>query len=142
MPFSPTILVASIVMHDGKVLIGRETSGKWEMPVESIHPFEGLRETALRSSFELAGLTTNPQNVMFVAEDINKEANHHDVAAFIYNTFVEGEIKPAGRWSEARWVDVRELGQYQEGMSELAIDGFYKFSMVLHQSAARSGAQA
>jgi len=34
---------------------------------------------------------------------------------------------------------VRDLGQYQEEMSDLAADGFYKLSIVLRQQAASRG---
>jgi hypothetical protein len=38
--------------------------------------------------------------------------------------------------SEVRWVDPRDLGFYQHEMSEMTVDAFFKYSMILRAKAA------
>jgi ADP-ribose pyrophosphatase YjhB (NUDIX family) len=138
----PTVEVSSIIMENGKVLIGRSAEGLWEVPTVEVMPFEGIKDAGMRGVFMNAGITVEPQNVLFVSESIKKETHEHRIVIYLYAKFIKGELKPDNSWSEAVWVDVRELAKYQEAMSDLTADGFYKFSLVLRQSAGRSGAQA
>lgn len=96
----------------------------------------------MRAVFENAGLTTEPQNVIFVSEVIKKDARQHRVLIYLFSKYVSGDIAAGGAWSEAEWVDVRDLAKYQDEMSDAAVDAFYKFSLILKQSQQKSGAQA
>ena len=87
----------------------------------------------------------SPKNVIFVSEIIKPEQEIHRLLIYLYADYVEGDItirEENPLWTEARWVDVRELGDIQDSLSDEAVDAFYKFSLILRQSAARSGAQA
>lgn len=143
---TPRTGVAVITMHEGKVLIGRSTKepivGKWVIPGGGIQPFEHMTDTAIREVFEETGLAIEPQHVIFVSEVIKPETQEHRVIIYMYGKYVSGEIKAGGDLSEVQWVDVRELGKYQEDMTDVTIDAFYKFSMILRQQAARQGVQA
>ncbi len=138
----PTIEVAVLIMHKGEVLIGRRIGGNWEIPGSSIQPFEEMKTSAIRSVFELSNLTVDPQNILFVSEVVNDKKAEHRVIIYLYAKYIEGELKPDVYWDEAEWVDVRKLGNLQEEMDEHTIDAFYKFSMVLRQSADKAGVQA
>lgn len=124
-------------MRDGAVLIGRPTNGKWETPTAPLNFLEAVKESGIRVTFELAGVTVEPQSVLFFGEEPKPEG--HRVFIYLYSKYISGDLTPSGKWQEAEWVDVRELAKYQEEMSDAAIDGFYKFSMVLRQSAGRAG---
>lgn len=140
----PSTQVSSIVMDNGKVLIGRGTDGKWETPTSIILPFEGIKEAAIRAAQVNAGVITDPQNVIFVSEVLKEREAVHKVLIYLFSKYVSGgdQFTLDGDWVEAVWADVRELAQYQDSMTDETVDAFYKFSMILRQSAARSGAQA
>jgi ADP-ribose pyrophosphatase YjhB (NUDIX family) len=135
----PTVEVASIVMETGRVLIGRPTGGKWETPTCPLNLFEEVKAAGIRGVFEKTGITVEPETVLFVSEDMQPEQMTHRVIIYLFSKNAEGELKPGSGWDEAEWVDVRELAKYQDEMSVACTDGFYKFSLFLRQSAARSG---
>jgi protein-L-isoaspartate(D-aspartate) O-methyltransferase len=126
-------------MKEGRVLIGRSKNGLWEIPSGGIEPFEELKAAAVRGVLTLAGVATNPENVIFVSEVLNKKLNDHRVVIYVYSTYISGELKPDGDWEEAEWYDVRQLGDLQDQMDGLTVDAFYKFSKLLRQSAANTG---
>lgn len=136
----PVVEVASIIMNNGAVLIGRPKDGKWEIPSSEIQPFEEMKTTAIRTVFSFSGVISDPQNVIFVSEVLNEKLNQHRVIIYIYSNYVEGELKPDVDWEEANWYDIRQLGDLQKDMDEQTIDAFYKFSIILRKAA--SGAQA
>ena len=138
----PTIEVASLIMKEGAVLIGRPEGGLWEIPGGAIQPFEEMKTAAIRNVFSLSGVASDPQNVIFVSEVLNEKLNQHRVIIYVYSSYIEGDLKPSEDWEEAQWYDVRQLGELQNEMDEQTVDAFYKFSMILRQSVARSGAQA
>lgn len=140
----PQVKVSSIIMNLGKVLIGRKEGGKWETPTADIMPFEGIKEAAVRAALNNSGVVTDPQNVIFVSEVLKQREAEHKVLIYLFSKYVSGgeEFVLEGDWTEAVWADVRELAQYQDTMTDETVDAFYKFSMILRQSAAKSGAQA
>ena len=138
----PVVEVASIIMHEGQVLIGRPTGGKWKVPGSVVAFSEELKTAAIRSVFSLSGVFSDPQDVIFVSEVIDKNLNQHRVIVYVYSTYIEGDPKPNEEWGEVQWHDVRQLGDLQPEMDEQTIDAFYKFSLILQQSIARAGAQA
>jgi ADP-ribose pyrophosphatase YjhB (NUDIX family) len=140
----PLTQVSSIIMDNGKVLIGRSNGGKWETPTADIMPFEGIKEAAARAVVMSTGVVSDPQNVIFVSEVLKQREAEHKVLIYLFSKYISGgeNFIFEGDWAEALWVDVRELAEYQDAMTDETVDAFYKFSMILRQSAARSGAQA
>lgn len=132
-----TVEVSSIIMHEGGVLIGRPTGGKWETPTCSLNLFEEVKSAGIRGVFEKTGVTVEPETVLFVSEDMQPEHMTHRVIIYLFSKNATGDIKPDNGWDEAEWVDVRELAKYQDEMSVATTDGFYKFSLFLRQSASR-----
>ena len=140
----PQTKVSAIIMNEGKVLIGRSKGGKWETPTADIMPFEGIKETAVRAVVTNTGVVSDPQNVIFVSEVLKQREAEHKVLIYLFSKYISGgeSFIYEGDWTEAQWVDVRELAEYQDAMTDETVDAFYKFSMILRQSAARTGAQA
>jgi len=147
----PVVEVASIILKEGKVLIGRPESvgkqqvGLWELPSSAIRVFEELKNAAIRGVFSLSGVTSDPQTVLFVSEVFDKSCQTtghvpHRVIIYVYSMYTEGELKPNEGWEEAQWYDIRQLGEIQDDMSSETADAFFKFSQVLRQKA--SGAQS
>jgi ADP-ribose pyrophosphatase YjhB (NUDIX family) len=141
----PQLEIAVITMKDAvNVLIGKQKegadAGKWIIPMGVVREGEAMIVAAERIALEEAGITIQPKQVLFLSEVLTPE---HHTAVFCYGEYVSGEPTPGASLTEAVFVDPRKLGDYQkEGMSELAQDAFYKFSMILRSQAAaapRSG---
>lgn len=132
----PSVSVSCIVLHESKVLIGKVSEGLWETPTVPLRYHESTRDAAFRSSFELAGIQTEPQGVLFVSEYL--VTGTHDVVIYIFSKYIGGTPKTGGDWVEALWVDVRELAKYQDTMSDLTVDAFYKFSIYLQSASAKA----
>ena len=135
----PQLEVATIVMKDAvNVLIGRQKGGlddgKWVIPSGVVRDGEPMVKTSARSILEETGIEVNPKQILFLSEVLEPE---HRVAMFCFAEYVSGEPSPGASLSEAKFVDPRALGEYQnEGMAELTADAFYKFSMILRSQAA------
>ena len=135
----PQLEVATIVMKDAvNVLIAKQAlgpdAGKWVIPSSFVRDGEQMIQTSERSILEETGIQIKPKQVLFISEQIEGE---HRVAVFAFGEYISGEISPGQAYTEVKWVDPRTLGEYQkEGMSMLAEDAFYKFSMILRQQAA------
>jgi ADP-ribose pyrophosphatase YjhB (NUDIX family) len=132
----PQTEIAVIVMGDkGDVLLGKIPEGfdkdKVSMPISRIEPFESLSDAAKRTVMEWAGVEVNPQHAIFVCESIHPDVQEHRVVVFVF----ANRLGKVSHKMDSFWVDVRELGTYQEEMSDLAADGFYKLSIVLRRQA-------
>jgi ADP-ribose pyrophosphatase YjhB (NUDIX family) len=141
----PQLEVSVIVMKDAvNVLIGKQKegpdAGKWVIPAGFVNEGEHMIDCAKRVCLEEAGIEINPKQVLFLSEVL---APVHRVAMFCFGEYANGEPSPGASLTEVKWVDPRTLGEYQkEGMSDLAQDAFYKFSLILKGQAAaapRSG---
>jgi ADP-ribose pyrophosphatase YjhB (NUDIX family) len=133
----PQLEVATIVMKDASgVLIGRAASGadagKWAIPSGFVNDGERIIDASSRIIREQTGLVVLPKQVLFLSEIV--EPGDHRVAVFAFGECASsGDPKPDGtNLTEARFVDPRELKQYQDqGMARLSEDAFYKFSFIL-----------
>ena len=130
----PNIEVSAIVLREGKVLVGCANGGKWETPGGGIQEGESILNATINAVFHCSGITVEPKNVMFVSEAFDPE---HRIILYLYADYVSGELVAGESWDTIEWVDIRELGSLQEQMSDITVDAFYKFSLVLRQSAGR-----
>ena len=140
----PQAEVAVIVMDDkGHVLLGRAQEGvdkdKVTVPTGRIQAFEPMSDAAKRIVAEWAEVDIAPQHAIFVCESIHPEVQEHRVVVFVFSKATSPVPSRKEPGEAAMWVDVRDLGQYQEEMSDLAADGFYKLSIVLRQQAVSRG---
>jgi ADP-ribose pyrophosphatase YjhB (NUDIX family) len=140
----PQVEIAAIVMDDkGHVLLGRAPEGadkdKVTVPIGRIRPFEAMSDAAVRIVAEWAQTEIAPQHAIFVCESIHQERQEHRVVVFIFSKATSPTLSRKELGGNVMWVDVRDLGQYQDEMSDLAADGFYKLSLVLRQQAAAKG---
>jgi ADP-ribose pyrophosphatase YjhB (NUDIX family) len=139
----PQLEVATIVMKDAvNVLIGKQKegpdAGKWVVPSSFVNEGERMIDTCSRSIIEETGIVVKPKQILFLSEVLEPT---HRAAVFCFAEYVSGEPSPGASLTEVKFVDPRTLGDYQtEGMSELTIDAFYKFSMVLKNQALAAAA--
>lgn len=133
----PQAEVAVIVMDEhGMVLLGKAKDGidkdRITVPIGQIMSFESFFETSRRLAIEWSGVDVDPQHALFVCEEIRQDQQVHRLVVFVFAKRI-GRI--AGN-SDALWVDVRDLGQYQDDMTDIAVEGFQKLSTVLQRQAA------
>ena len=135
----PRLGVATIVMKGKNVLLGRSnkehTKGQWVIPGGKIEPFETIKETSTREIFEEAGITVGNQEMLFISERVRKDQNDHRYVIYVIGQYLSGDLTAGGDLDEVRWVDPRELGFYQNEMSEMTVEAFMKFSMILRAKA-------
>ena len=128
----PTVEVAVLVMDDkGGVLIGRAKEGidkdRLSVPISRIQPFEPIIDAARRTVLEWSGLDTDPQSTLFVTQSMDTDEGIHRIVIFIFAQ----KVKKLSHGGDSFWQDVRKLGDIQDEMTNIAIDGFSKFSIVL-----------
>jgi ADP-ribose pyrophosphatase YjhB (NUDIX family) len=144
----PLLDVDTIVMKDtATVLLGRSnrgiTAGKWVIPGGQIGGFESIKDASARTILQKTGVVIKEQRLLFVSETVNKEGNDHRVILYCLGNYSGGMLTAGEGLSEVRWVDVRDLGNYQdEGMGEMSVSAFAKFAewvRAMAPSMARSG---
>lgn len=139
----PRVGVATIVINVGhNVLLGKstkeQTKGQWIIPGGKIEPFETIQEASTREIKEETGIEVGNQEMLFLSEKVNPPDEHRLViyvqgqatGGVLRSTFTEED-----ELSEVRWVDPRDLGFYQHEMSDMTIEAFMKYSMVLKAKA-------
>jgi len=127
----PTVEVATFVIHDGKLLLGKDENGKWRVPGGVINTFETCEKAAQRTFIEATGVGIKAEHILFVSEDIDNPARHR-IVVYAYGQYLQGEIsEKIPTYTDIQWVDVRELGPLQNGMTDDVIDAMFKFSLCL-----------
>jgi ADP-ribose pyrophosphatase YjhB (NUDIX family) len=127
------LAVDTIVMKDrATVLLGRSdrgtTAGKWVIPGGGIGDYQTIKDASASTILAKTGVVIEEQRLLFVSELVRKEEQEHYLVLYCLGTYAGGMLVPGEGLSEVKWVDVRELGKYQdEGMGELSINAFVKF---------------
>jgi len=136
-PDLPQTEVAVMVMgEEGDVLLGHVgegfDKGRVSVPIGGLKPFEPVSDAAARIVQEWSGLAVDPQHTIFVCESIHPDSGEHRIIIFVFAKLLPGQAKPSG---QSFFHDVRKLGDWQNEMSDTALDGFQKFSIVLRRQA-------
>src|SRR5271157_1627263 len=141
----PRVGVATIVINAGhNVLLGRstkeQTKGQWIIPGGKIEPFETIQEASSREILEETGIEVSGQQMLFISERVDRPTDDHRIVIYVDGQATGGllraEFGENDELSEARWVDPRDLGFYQNEMSPMTVEAFTKYSMVLRARAA------
>lgn len=142
----PNLTVGTIVMQDrASVLLGKVSAdgvdaGLWAIPDGIVNDGETIRDACIRTVKEATGLDVEPRMTLFLCERVVE--GDHRIGIFVLAEPTNTGIVPSERYSEMKWVDVRELGNLQknEGMSDFTADAFVKFSVFLQQQAPKAAA--
>ena len=146
----PQVEIGIIVMKDAvNVLIVQPKlgpdAGKWSIPIDYVRDGEKLIEAADRVIKEQTGLSTIPKRILFPVELV-EDGRHHIVMVGYSECGSSGDPKPNFELiNEAKFVDPRSLGDYQNseaGMSIIAARSFANFSAILMQQAKIQAAAA
>jgi ADP-ribose pyrophosphatase YjhB (NUDIX family) len=148
----PNLTVGTIVMKDRATLLITKAAegpdkGLWVLPDGAVQDGEAVRDASIRSIKEETGLVVEPKLTLFLCERVVK--GDHRVGVFVLAEPTAPDtadslnyFHPGTRYAEAKWVDVRTLGDIQknEGMSDFTADAFVKFSNFLRAQAAAAPA--
>ena len=118
-PKRPVPAVGAIVVRDGEVLLvkcGAEPNqGRWSLPGGALEVGETVEAAAVRETFEETGVTVRPERVFNVLDFIDAEGEHvhwHYVLIDLLCEYVRGEPFPGTDADNARFIPLRELGDY------------------------------
>ena len=118
-PKRPVPAVGAIVFRDGEVLLvkrGAEPNqGRWSLPGGVLEVGETVEAAAVRETLEETGVTVQPERVFTVLDFIDFEGEQvhwHYVLIDLVCEYVRGEPFPGTDADNARFIPVRELGDY------------------------------
>ena len=118
-PKRPVPAVGAIVFRDGEVLLvkrGTEPNkGRWSLPGGVLEAGETVEAGAVRETLEETGVTVLPERVFNVLDFIDAEGEHvhwHYVLIDLLCEYVRGNPFPATDAENARFIPLRELGDY------------------------------
>jgi len=118
-PKRPVPAVGAIVFRDGEVLLvkrGTEPNkGRWSLPGGVLEVGETVEAGAVRETLEETGVTVRPERVFSVLDFIDfdgEQVHWHYVLIDLLCDYVRGEPVPATDAENARFIPLRELGDY------------------------------
>jgi len=120
-PQKPVAAVGVVVTHNKKVLLVQRgkapCKGVWTLPGGGIELGETAKEAVIREIKEECDINVSVQKVLDVVDIIEQdEANkvrfHYAIIEF-WATYQSGTLQAGSDATEARWVSVAELDQYQ-----------------------------
>ena len=120
-PGRPVPAVAALVFRDGSVLLVKRRDepnrGRWSPPGGSLELGETVEEAAVRETLEETGVTVRPVRVVDVRDFLDKDADGrvrwHYVLMNVLCDYVSGEPYPASDADNARFIPLKELGEYE-----------------------------
>lgn len=119
-PARPVPAVGAIVFRGNEVLLvkrGREPNrGRWSIPGGALEAGETVEAGAAREALEETGIEVRPIRLAEVRDYIDRNASGrvrwHYVLIDVLCEYVSGEPRPASDAENARFVPLRELGDY------------------------------
>ena len=120
-PGRPVPAVAALVFRDGSVLLVKRRDepnrGRWSPPGGSLELGETVEEAAVRETLEETGVTVRPVRVVDVRDFLERDADGrvrwHYVLMNVLCDHVSGEPYPASDADNARFIPLKELGEYE-----------------------------
>ena len=120
-PDRPVLAVGAVVLRDGKVLLakrgGEPGRGLWSLPGGAVRPGEELKAAVARELREECDIEVAVEEVAEVVErmipDAEGRLRYHYVILDYRARWLQGDLSPSEEVQEARWVDPRDLHQYE-----------------------------
>ena len=127
-PNRPVPAVGAIVFRDGAVLLvkrGAEPSkGRWSLPGGALETGETVEAAAVRETLEETRVDVRPARVFDVRDFIQLEGTKvrwHYVLFDVLCEFIGGNPFPGTDAENARFVPLRELGEYDLAPTALEV---------------------
>ena len=120
-PDRPIVGVGAVIVRDGRaVIVQRATEplrGQWSIPGGAVELGETVRQAAAREAGEETGLEVEVGEVLEVFDSIYPDPDgrtryHYVLIDFLCRP-VRGELKAGADAAQARWVEERELADFQ-----------------------------
>jgi 8-oxo-dGTP diphosphatase len=102
--------VGVIIIKDSKVLVGKRLSnhgfGTWSFPGGHMEPFEELFDTAIRETYEEAGIRICDLRKLTFTVDIHEAEHKHYVTLFVVSKWKSGNpaVKETDKITSWQWV--------------------------------------
>lgn len=120
-PERPVPAVSALVFRDGAVLLVKRrdepSRGFWSPPGGSVEVGETVEEAATREALEETGVRAGANRVLGVRDIILRDSGGkvrwHYVLFAVLCDYVSGEPFPASDAENARFIPLKELGEYE-----------------------------
>jgi len=120
-PERPVPAVDAIVFRDDAVLLVKRndepSKGLWSPPGGSLELGETVEQAAARETLEETGVVVRPRGVVEVRDvivrDVAGRVRWHYVLFGVLCDYVSGEPFPASDAENARFLPLKELGEYE-----------------------------
>ncbi len=120
-PERPVPAVAALVFREDAVLLVKRRDepnrGRWSPPGGSLEIGETVEAAAARETLEETGITVRPVRVVDVREFLDRSPDGrirwHYVLMNVLCDYVSGEPYPATDADNARFIPLKELGEYE-----------------------------
>jgi ADP-ribose pyrophosphatase YjhB (NUDIX family) len=129
-PTRPIPAAGAIVFRDSRVLLVRRgappNQGRWSVPGGAVEIGETVERAAVRETREETGVDVAPLGVVWVTDYIERDGDRvrwHYVLVDVLCTYLRGEPLPASDAENARFVELRELGELDIAREALDIIG-------------------
>lgn len=132
-------IIAVLVMNKSTLLLGQDSVSKqWTLPKAEISFGQPCQGVAQKAVFETTGVAVTIGGSIFISEDIQPDHHYVVVVALGQPIGKDANIEPIpmpGVFSAAKWVDFRELGDYQNSVDDLTADVIMKFGVYMQSKA-------
>lgn len=118
-PKHPVPAVGAIVFRESEVLLVRRRDppyqGRWSVPGGVLEVGETVEQAVVRETREETAVEVRPAEVIAVADFIEREGERvrwHYVLVDVLCVHVRGEPYPGSDAENARFIEMRELGEF------------------------------
>ncbi len=127
-PDEPVPAVSAIVFRGDEVLLVKRASepnkGRWSIPGGVLEVGETIEEAAIRETREETNVVVRPREVFGVSDYIERDGSAvrwHYVLIDLLCDYVSGDPFPATDTENARFIPLRELGEYELAPAALEV---------------------
>ena len=105
---NPTVGVAVVLIHDGKLLLGKRKDGGWCIPCGHVEWDESVEDAAIRETREETGLVVTLDDVLAVQSNCH-DAEQQTVGVWFRGHQTDGHLVPGSDLVEVAYFDLERL---------------------------------
>jgi ADP-ribose pyrophosphatase YjhB (NUDIX family) len=100
--------VAVVLIHDGKLLLGKRNDGRWCIPCGHVEWDESVADAAIRETLEETGLVVVLDEVIAVQSNFH-DADQYTVGVWFRGHQTDGQLVPGSDLVEVAYFDLERL---------------------------------